>query len=129
MDDTDISDDMRRFILDSVPSIPYLEVMLLMRNEPHRKWSLHDVAQRIFISESSVADILKQLLSAGVINVSTQWPPLYQFYPKDDFLKTMLDQLAVTYSIHLIEVTNLIHSNIDQKAHRFANAFTWKKDT
>ncbi|QMT59730.1 hypothetical protein [Legionella sp. PC997] len=129
MDNTDISDDVRRFILNSVPSIPYLEVILLMRNEPHREWSLHDVAQRIFISDSSAEEILRQLLNAGVIMVSTQWPPLYQFYPRDDFLKNILDQLAATYSTHLIEVTNLIHSNIDQKAHRFANAFTWKKDT
>ena len=33
-----IPDDVRRFILTSVPSVPYLEAMLLLRGEPQAAW-------------------------------------------------------------------------------------------
>lgn len=34
-----IPDDIQRFILMTVTSVPYLEAMLLLHNEPMRKWA------------------------------------------------------------------------------------------
>ncbi len=36
---TDIPDDLRRFILTSVPSVPYLEAILLLQRERGTAWT------------------------------------------------------------------------------------------
>src|SRR3569832_623955 len=41
-----IPDDVRRFILASVPSVPYLEAMLLLRAEPELPWDKEALARR-----------------------------------------------------------------------------------
>jgi hypothetical protein len=40
----------------------------------------------------------------------------------------MIDRLAVAYSQNLIGVSTLIHSKMNRKAQRFADAFVWKKE-
>lgn len=129
MNSAPIPDDLRRFILSCIPSIPYLEAILLMHNEPTRQWGVTDVAQRLFINEKRTDTILQQLLASGIVKISNQWPILYQFNSQNGDLKAMIDKLAAAYSTNLVEISNLIHSNMDQNAHKFANAFIWKKDT
>lgn len=124
-----ISDTMRRFILNSIPSIPYLEAILLMRNENATQWGIAELAKRLFIDEKRTESILSQLHSVGVIIMTNSEPRLYQYHPQDEYLKNTIDELAITYSSNLVEVTNLIHSNIEQKANQFANAFLWRKDS
>lgn len=124
-----ISDDMRRFILLHITSIPYLEAMLLMRGDPEHQWDASQMAKRLFINDSKAGELLSELHLAGIVEVTSKKPFLYRFHPKTDTLKKTLDQLAEVYSTHLVEVTNLIHSNINKKAQKFADAFIWRKDS
>lgn len=123
-----ISDEIRRFILSNIPSVPHLEALLLMRSEADHQWSINELAKRLFINEQKTRGILEHLQAAGVVSDLGGDPRLYQYYPPSDELKDLIDNLALTYSSSLIEVTNLIHSNMDQKAHKFANAFVWRKN-
>lgn len=124
-----ISDDVRRFILSSIPSVPYLEALLLMRSLPEHQWSVGELSERLFIKESATEAILKQLSLTGVIKALDPLTPLFQYHPHDKELNTLIDQLAATYTTNLIEVTNLIHSNIEKKAQKFSDAFIWRKDS
>ena len=123
-----ISDEIRRFILGNIPSVPHLEALLLMRSESAHQWGINELAKRLFISEQVTRGILEHLLTAGVVKESGEDSSVYQYFPSSDELKDLIDNLALTYSSCLIEVTNLIHSNMDQKAHKFANAFVWRKN-
>lgn len=124
-----ITDDMRRFIIINIPSIPYLEAMLLLRGDSEQQWNVELVAKRLFINDKVASEILKQLHDQGIVEIVNQEPILYKYHPKSDDLKNMLDELAKIYLTDLIEVTNLIHSNINKKARKFANAFLWRKDS
>lgn len=44
-----IPEDVRRFILTSIISVPYLEALLLLRNAPNQWWESATVAQRLYI--------------------------------------------------------------------------------
>ena len=44
-------------------------------------------------------------------------------------LRELIDRLAELYAKHLVEVTHLIHSTLDRKAQKFADAFRLRKDT
>ncbi|HEX7186062.1 MAG TPA: hypothetical protein VF756_29825 [Thermoanaerobaculia bacterium] len=46
-----LPDDIRRFILTSVPSVPCLEAILLLRNDPDVGWDVQRLAARLYVAE------------------------------------------------------------------------------
>jgi hypothetical protein len=57
----DIPDDLRRFILTSVPSVPYLEAILLLQREHGIAWTAPLLARRLYLPEPRAADLLARL--------------------------------------------------------------------
>ena len=124
-----ISNDVKRFILLAIPSVPYLEAMLLLRSDPMHVWDHKRLALRLYTNEKAAAGLLAQLHAAGVLMLLNQEPLTYRYQPQSDDLKNMIDGLADTYARHLVEVTNLIHAKTNKMAHKFADAFIWRKDS
>jgi hypothetical protein len=123
-----IPEDVRRFILTSITSVPCLEALLLLRNAPDQSWESARVAQRLYISEKAATELLSELCAAGFI-VVTELGTSYRYHPGSDELRQMINLLAETYAKNLVEVTNLIHSKIGKRAQQFADAFKWRKDS
>ncbi len=126
-----IPDDVKRFILTSIPSIPYLETLLLFRNNENQLWSSADVARRIYISEKAAHGLLQEMLSAGFITTDTDAADTqhYRYAPVSEDLRQMIDLLAQSYSKNLVDVTELVHSKLNKRAKQFADAFIWRKDS
>lgn len=121
----DLPADVRRFILTSVPSVPYLEAVLLLRAEPVKDWDAAELARRLYVSERTAADLLEQLRSSGMAQESTG--PAVRYAPTAE-LAALIDQVAQAYASNLVGVTDLIHSRIDRRAQQFADAFRFRKD-
>lgn len=120
-----IPDPVRRFILTSVPSVPFLEAILLLRSEPSAgPWTAARVGQRLYIREAQAADLLAALHDAGIARRLEDGR--YAYAPSDE-LAAMLDQVAQSYAIDLLTVTDLIHSRVERRAQQFADAFRIKK--
>ena len=124
-----IPEDIRRFVLTSIVSVPYLEALLLLRNAPDQSWDRATVAQRLYVSEKAATELLTDLSAAGFIVVIGPETSLYRYHPSSDELREMIDRLAEAYAKNLIEVTNLIHSKTGKRAQQFADAFKWRKDS
>lgn len=122
-----ISDELRRFILSNIPSVPHLEALLLMRSESNHQWSIGELAKRLFISEQVTESIVEYFGVIGVVRRVDKHSCLYQYYTPYAEPAQLIDNLAKIYSSSLIEVTHLIHANTDHKAAKFANAFVWRK--
>lgn len=118
--------DVRRFILTSIPSVPYLEAALLLRAEPRQAWTGSLLAQRLYVPERTAADLLAQLREGGVAE-TTAGSSAVRFAPSPE-LAGLLDRLAAVYTAHLMTVTDLIHSRLERRAHQFADAFRFRKD-
>ncbi|HSV36569.1 MAG TPA: hypothetical protein VLI46_13485 [Ramlibacter sp.] len=129
MTPTDMPGDVRRFILTSVPSVPYLEAILLLRSDPGASWDASRVARRLYLAEQKAAELLQALAAAGVAGEVGEAPGCFQFRPVTAELAGMLDRVAQAYTTHLLGVTDLIHSRIDKRAQQFADAFRWRKDS
>jgi hypothetical protein len=130
MDHVPIPEDARRFVLTSVPSVPFLEALLLMRANPDQHWRPDKLAQRLYIRDKMAQGLLDELCLAGMAARSAAPDPgVYRYQPASEGLKARIDQLADLYSKHLVEVTLLIHSSLDRKAQQFADAFRLRKDT
>lgn len=123
-----IPEDIRRFVLTSIPSVPHLEALLLLRGTPG-PWTTAAVAERLYLGEKPASGLLDDLCQSGMASVSDQATPLYRYQPVSELLRTTIDSLADFYARHLVEVTHLIHSRHDRKAHQFADAFKWRKDS
>jgi hypothetical protein len=122
-------DDVRRFILTSIPSVPYLEALLLLRGAPDQDWDGKKVAQRLYMSEKAAGALLGDLHAANIAVVTQQEAGSYRYGPAPEELRQIIDLLAGTYSRQLVAVTNLIHSKTSKKAQQFADAFKLRKDS
>lgn len=125
MTSSTISDEMRRFILLAVPSVPYLEAMLLMRRD-RAYWRAGELASRLYLSEKAAAELLAQLCAAGVTEAEAADSQRFHYAPSAE-LETMIDRLAEVYAANLIGVSTLIHSTTGKKAQHFADAFHFRK--
>jgi hypothetical protein len=118
--------EVRRFILASIPSVPYLEAILLMRDRPDTLWDAQMIAARLYLPQGQAVQLLKTLQADGIAaaddtsGACRYRPSVHQ--------ATMLDRVATLYPTHLHAVTELIHSRMDKRARHFADAFRWRKD-
>lgn len=120
-----IPEDIQRFVLMTVPSVPYLEAMLLLHNEPMRKWTRGEIAARLYVNEARSSLLLAELCKAGI---AVQDDDSYSYHPSSEEHHHMIGRLAKAYTENLIEVAQLIHSSTGKKARQFADAFKWRKD-
>ena len=118
--------ELRRFILTSIPSVPYLEAVLLLRAEPARAWTAADAARRLYLPEHRVGELLSELTAAGVAVADAGGA---RYSPATPELAGMIDSLAEHYAADIVGVSDLIHSKTDKKAQQFADAFRIRKDS
>jgi hypothetical protein len=130
MEQVPLPEEIRRFVLTSIPSVPFLEALLLLRAEPSHQWHTDSLARRLYIRDKTAQTLLDNLCTAGMaVPCAPPQQHCYQYQPSSEALRARIDQLADLYARHLVEVTLLIHSSLDRKAQQFADAFKWRKDT
>ncbi len=130
MDNPSIPEDIRRFVLTSIPSVPFLEALLLMRADPAQAWRRDALARRLYVREKTADGLLAELCMAGMaVRCAAPDADSYRYQPAEDGLRERIDRLADLYATHLVDVTLIIHSSLDRKAQQFADAFKWRKET
>lgn len=121
-----IPEDLRRYILTSVPSVPFVEAMLIFRAEAGRAVPVDLLARRLYVSERQAAEILQALREARIVEPD-QDAAGHRYAPAPE-LAPMLDALERFYRARLVEVSALIHSRTGRMAQQFADAFKLRKD-
>jgi hypothetical protein len=129
MQHVSIPSDVVRFVLTSIPSVPYLEAVLLLHQNANANWSAAEVAGRLYIPEKKAELILRELAEAGILACDASTISIYAFSPVSDSLRELIEKLAAVYAKHIVEVTNLIHSNTGSQVQQFADAFKLRKDS
>ncbi len=121
--------ELRSFLL-RLPSIPYLEAIVLLHRSPNEVWKIKALATRLYVPERMVSRIMSDLCSSGICRCANGYTDKFLYRPESESLNNLISSLADYYSKNLIEVTNLIHAgnNSQEKAQEFANAFIWRKD-
>ena len=126
-----LPEDIRRFVLTSIPSVPHLEALLLLRSAQEHFWSDSQLAGRLYIGEKVAHALMAELCRSGmtVVRENDDRTYSYRYQPSSPALRLTIDTLAELYARQLVEVTHLIHSKLDRKAQQFADAFKWRKDS
>ncbi|SFD26494.1 hypothetical protein [Massilia yuzhufengensis] len=124
-----IPEDLRRFVLTSIPSVPFLEALLLLRADPGQQWTGEMLASRLYTSERTAETLLNELCRSYMASpCEAPNADCYCYAPASETLRERIDGLADHYARHLVDITNLIHSTLDRKAQQFADAFRLRKD-
>ncbi|MEN0037933.1 MAG: hypothetical protein AAGC78_12745 [Cellvibrio sp.] len=104
--------------------------MLLLHQSPEQAWNIAVIAQRMYVSQSQVAVMLRELCDAGVCKSSSGVNDEFIYAPITSELAQLIDELSEFYPRNLIQVTNMIHakSSSGQRVQMFADAFKLHKD-
>lgn len=122
-----IPDDLRRFVMTSIPSVPYLEAVLLFHAAPDTPMTRGEMARRLYVPPQKAAELLDTLIASGIVAQPDEAADAYRYAPRDEALAGTLDRLAQAYQKDLIAITDLIHDSTRKTAHRFADAFKLRK--
>ena len=60
-----IPQDLRRFVVTGIPSVPFLEALLLLRGEAERAWPSDDIARRLYVRPRDAAALRTPLTGWG----------------------------------------------------------------
>lgn len=103
----EISPELRSFIL-TLPSVPFLEALLLVHAAPDQIWTAEAIARRLYLQGLAQAQQIVAQLSARGFCVATAAGQL-AYSPADAALHDAVTQLAAVYPQQLIEITRLVH--------------------
>jgi len=130
MSTSPIPEDIRRFVLSRIPTVPHLEALLLLRAGGAEPWTAARLAERLYVSEKVAAALLSELCRDGMCADHPAAGGMhYHYQPSSPQLRSTIDQLAELYGRELLAVTHLIHARFERKAQQFADAFKWRKDS
>jgi hypothetical protein len=127
MSSIELTAEVRRFILTSVPSVPYLEAVLLLRADPQHTWDAAQLARRLYVPERRGAELIALLRANGIAAWVTGDEGAIRYAPAAE-LAAVLASVASAYVADLVTVSSLIHSGKDRRAQQFADAFRFRKD-
>lgn len=115
-----------RFLLDSIDTVPHLEALLLLFQSPSTVWTDVQLAARIYVNEKQANGILEDLTRRSLIVRIEHTPAAYQYVARSPEQSALLDRVAQSYRMQLVQVTRFIHSNASGSVRDFARAFRLK---
>lgn len=103
----ELTPELRSFIL-TLPSVPFLEALLLVHGAPDEIWTAESIARRLYLQSVGQAQlIVTQLAERGFCVCTSDGQLAYE--PADPALREAVTQLAAIYRQQLIEITHLVH--------------------
>ncbi len=113
-----------RFILGEIESVPHLEALLLMWKRQPDQWSIEQMAEALYISPEAAQPILLDLKQRGFANLESG-SYSYQATAQRNELIARVDR---TYRRELVRISTMIHTKPSAAVRAFARAFRFTKD-
>jgi hypothetical protein len=112
------------FLAERIDTVPHLEALLIIWGSD-REWGARELSARIYLGESSVQELLQDLLHAGLL--TTDDSRTFKFEAAAH-VKELMPEIAETYRRNISHVATLIHNKASPSVREFARAFDFKKD-
>jgi hypothetical protein len=117
-----------QFLAERIDTVPQLEALLLLWENPQRQWSEEELAARIYVGRPVAATILQALQRQQLATAEPASPVRYRYNPQWDASGEVMPEVAATYRRHLVPIATFIHSRASTAVREFARAFDFKKD-
>jgi hypothetical protein len=117
-----------QFLAERIDTVPQLEALLLLWENPQRLWSEEELAGRIYVGRQVAATILQALQRQQLITAEPASAGQYRYNPQWDPTGEVMPEVAAAYRRHLVPLATFIHSRASTAVREFARAFDLKKD-
>lgn len=117
-----------RFIVDEIDSVPQLEALLLFWNNRPKVWSCESMARALYVSPVVSADILRHLVQRRLIAEVEGSDGEFALIAESDEKELLLASVDAIYRRELVRISNMIHNKASRAVRDFANAFRLKKE-
>ncbi|HEY3458214.1 MAG TPA: hypothetical protein VGK64_26775 [Bryobacteraceae bacterium] len=118
-----------RFILNQIDSVPQMEALLLVWESRPKKWAENEIAERLYIGIDAVRNIMQELVRRRLLAADTQQSAKQYFYEsKPEDLDGLIEVVAATYRRDLVRVSTFIHTKASSAVRDFARAFKFTKE-
>lgn len=117
-----------QFLAERIDTVPQLEAVLLLWENPQRLWSEEELAGRVYVSRAVAATILQALQRQQLVTAEQAPAVRYRYNPQWDPSGEVMPEVAATYRSHLVPLATFIHSRASTAVREFARAFDLKKD-
>lgn len=124
---SEISAAVLSFIDERIDSVPQLETLLMMKDDPQRIWTVADVAARTYVPFAEAARVLEALHRRALI-APVETGDGYRIALGDATLRELVDEVARTYRANLARIATIIHEKPPASLMEFARAFDLKKE-
>ena len=121
-----IPSEVEQFLLAAIDTVPHLEALLLIFQNPTTVWSVEALAARIYVGNPQAAAVLEDLTRRQLITRLEQSSPQYQFIARSPEQTELLNKVAQAYRAQLVQVARFIHSKPSASVRDFARAFRLK---
>jgi transcription initiation factor IIE alpha subunit len=117
-----------RFILNQIDSVPQMEALLLVWESRPKKWIESELAERLYIGVDIVRNIMQELVRRRLLVSDTQGARQYFYESKSEELDGLIEAVAATYRRDLVRVSTFIHTKTSSAVRDFAKAFKFTKE-
>lgn len=117
-----ISDELKQLIYDHIDSVEQLDIMLLLRSQAERDWSVREIADHLRTNPASVERRLKALRALDILEETPSEPQRFRYRTKTEKAASLMEELAAANKVRRHRVLELIFSPT-KRARNFADAF------
>jgi len=126
MNDTDISDAARRFLVDEIGPVERLDLLLFLHKQAARWWGAQALAAELGMPETSVQLHLDHLSARNLLDVRISGSVVYRYNPGREELSRLVEEIARVHYLQRDAVVAVVARRRAGSARLFADAFHWK---
>lgn len=120
--------DAYKFIEEKIDSVPHLESLILLWNSRPVKWTVEELASRLYISRERVEGVLRDLVRIEVAQVTTEDRVRYSYLPRSEEQNDLMHRIDDAYRRDLVRISTMLHSKAASPIREFARAFRLRKE-
>jgi hypothetical protein len=124
----DFTSELKQFVAQHIESLLQLEMLLLLRQDPKRRWTADEVAKSLYATPEMCAGLLTGLARGGFLESGSAPELRWHYQPANADLDRLLGELSAIYHERRVAVISLIFSKPVNKVQTFADAFRLRKE-
>jgi len=119
-----------RFVLREIDSVPHLEALLLLWNSRPKAWTREQLAERLYVIPSLAQTLAQDLVRQRFVLSQEEGTPApkYAYDPSSEETNRLVALVDPAYRKEVVRISTLIHSKPASFLRDFAQAFRFTKE-
>ena len=123
-----IPEEVRRLILDHIPSVERLEILLLLFDGRKHSWRLREIEEQIRSAPESIQQNVTALVTSRLVAEDAPASGTVRYAAANEALDAAVTELALVYRTRRVAVIELIYTDRRTAAQSFSDAFKFGKN-